>query len=90
MFSIIGTGLPNDTEIWKGTVSVGGIVLVDSVGTLEDVVNQLISKLEKMSQKMLALRISQHPPPPSVATEDIDSSGIFPAETAEIEKKESK
>ena len=78
------TGVPGSATAWKGTVSVGGIVLIDATGSLEEVVAQLISKLEKMSKRMLALRLSQHPPAPP---ENLDSSGIHPASSVPTEQE---
>lgn len=60
-FSI--TSLPDNDEAWKGSVSVGGVILVDATGDLDHVVEILTSKLEKMSQRMHA-RLSDLPNPP--------------------------
>lgn len=50
-------------ELWRGSVSVGGIILVDAIGTTEEVIQQLTQKLERMSQRVIA-RLSIAPPPP--------------------------
>jgi len=63
------TGAPDETgkEQWKGVISIGGVILVESLGNVEDVVAELTKKLERMSQRMMA-KLSAIPPsiPPSM------------------------
>jgi hypothetical protein len=49
------TSVPEDPELktWKGTISVGCMILADATGTTEGVINELTEKLEKMSQRLL-------------------------------------
>lgn len=57
------TGVPDaGDDTWKGVVSVGGVVLVDAVGPLDVVLDDLTKKLEKMSQRMIQ-RLTIPPPP---------------------------
>lgn len=57
------TGVPDETgkEQWRGVISIGGIVLVESLGGIDDVVIELTRKLERMSQRMVT-KLSAVPP----------------------------
>lgn len=46
------TGIEN-TEQFEGKVYVGDVILFSSIGTIEEVIEEMISKLEKISQRIL-------------------------------------
>ncbi len=39
---------------WRGMVTVGGVILVESVGTINEVIVDLSKKMRSLSQRMLA------------------------------------
>ncbi len=56
-------GNPDAGEnMWRGVVAVGGVVLVEATGPLDQVIPDLTRKLEKMSQRMMQ-RLSLPPAP---------------------------
>jgi hypothetical protein len=60
------TGVPGESDdLWRGVVSIGGVILVEYTGTIDSVVPSIIKKLEGMSQKMRARLASgdSFPPP---------------------------
>lgn len=60
------TGLPSEdgsADLWDGKITMGGVILVETKGALEEVIEELTHKLERMSQRMLA-RLTSVPPPP--------------------------
>lgn len=66
------TGLPStdgSADLWDGKITVGGVILVETEGKLEDVLEGLTRKLERMSHIMLDRITSVTPPgeepPPS-------------------------
>ena len=57
-----------DRMLWKGTVSVGCVILLESTGNVEEVITDLTRRLEKMSQRMMNQLVPSSPPeegPPS-------------------------
>jgi hypothetical protein len=67
--SLTLTGIYGDQDSWKGTISVGCMLLAEATGSLEEVLKELTTKLEKMSQRLLTqLR-------PSTPPEGIESPG---------------
>jgi len=69
--SLTLTGVPEDPEnnTWKGTISIGCMILVESTGTVEEVLMDLNSKLERMSKRLMRQLSPSSPPedgsPPS-------------------------
>jgi hypothetical protein len=62
-----GDGSP-DQKSWKGTISVGCMILAEATGEPEEVIVELTHKLEKMSQRLLRQLTPSEPPddgPPS-------------------------
>lgn len=53
----------NGKELWRGSVRVSDIILVEAIGSLDEVALELAQKLERMSQRMLA-RLSIVPEKP--------------------------
>jgi hypothetical protein len=50
-------------DLWEGRITVGSVILIETEGRLEEVIEKLTHKLEKMSQQML-VRLTSSPPPP--------------------------
>jgi hypothetical protein len=69
--SLTLTGVPEDPDqnTWKGTISIGCMILAESTGTLEEVITDLTKKLKRMSQRLLLQLAPFNPPddglPPS-------------------------
>lgn len=53
--SLTLTGVPEDPDqkTWKGTISIGCMILAESTGTLEEVITKLTIELERMSQRLI-------------------------------------
>ena len=49
-------------KAWKGTISVGCMILAEATGEPEEVIIELTHKLEKMSQRLMR-QLSQSTPP---------------------------
>jgi hypothetical protein len=63
-------GVPDRDDLWICLVSVGGVIIVDtSAGSIEDVLNEVIKKISRMSQRIrtaVAIKNGDSmPPPPS-------------------------
>jgi hypothetical protein len=56
------SGDDKSNDLWKGTVTVGDAILLETTGSVDTVVLELTRKLEKMSQRMLAQLSSSAPP----------------------------
>lgn len=50
-------------KAWKGTISVGCMILAEATGETEEVILELTHKLERMSQRLMH-QLSQSTPPP--------------------------
>jgi hypothetical protein len=65
------TGVPSenpDRMLWKGTVSIGCVILLESTGSVEEVIKDITMRLERMSQQMMKQLVPSSPPeedPPS-------------------------
>ena len=42
-----------EQKSWKGTISVGCMILAEATGEIEEVIKELTSKLESMSQRLM-------------------------------------
>lgn len=57
-----------EQKSWKGTISVGCMILAEATGETEEVIIELTHKLERMSQRILRQLTQSNPPdsgPPS-------------------------
>lgn len=66
--SLTLTGVPEDPDqkTWKGTISVGCMILAECTGTPEEILKELTGKLERMSQRLLRQLTPSNPPEDSV------------------------
>jgi hypothetical protein len=60
--TLIGISDDPDQNTWKGTISVGCVILAESTGSPEDIVRELTMKLEKMSQRLMRQLTPSNPP----------------------------
>ena len=51
-----------EQKSWKGTISVGCMILAEATGETEEVIIELTHKLEKMSQRLLRQLTPSSPP----------------------------
>ncbi len=53
--SLALTSIAEDPTLrtWKGSISVGCVILAEATGTTEEVIASLTDRLEKMSQRLL-------------------------------------
>jgi hypothetical protein len=60
--TLTGTSDDPDQRTWKGTISIGCMILAEAIGTLEEVLKELTQKLEKMSQRLMRQLAPSNPP----------------------------
>lgn len=67
--TLTGGNQSPEQKSWKGTISVGCMILAEATGETEEVIIELTHKLEKMSQRLLRQLTPSSPPddgdPPS-------------------------
>ena len=62
--SVVITELPEDNQdLWQGRISIGGVILAETKGELDSIIEELTHKVERMSQRMMA-RLSEVVDPP--------------------------
>jgi hypothetical protein len=59
-------GVPDREDLWVCLVSVGGLIIIDTAaGSVEDVLNEVIRKIDRMSHRLLAAVSTKENIPPS-------------------------
>lgn len=61
-FGLTGTTDDQNQSTWKGTISIGCMILAEATGTTEEVIEELTSSLEKMSQRIMHQLKPSNPP----------------------------
>ncbi len=72
VISISGAPHPvtGDGDNWRGSVSVGGVILVENVGDFDAVLEELTKKIEKMGKRVVDGLNSPSDPPPRNEEDD--------------------
>lgn len=60
--TLIGGDESPEQKAWKGTISVGCMILAEATGEVDEVIAELTSKLESMSQRLLRQLSPSDPP----------------------------
>lgn len=73
---LVFKGVPDREDLWVCLIIIGGVIVVDTAaGPIEDVLNEAIKKIGRMSQRMRIAVAARNgdsiPPPPSS-----DKSGV--------------
>lgn len=63
-FSGIPDPVTGNGDLWRGTISVGAVIILESTGTLDDVLKELTSNIGNLSAKIIRQLANVTPPGP--------------------------